>query len=102
MRNLDLTVDDIKRAVFLYGKPVPYLQGRMTRHKPLEENSLARLQLALPVELHNKRLELYIDIFHFKQCQFLLMESGKIQYVEVKDFFSQRIENLIHLVTNEI
>ena len=102
LRNCDVNTDDIKRALYLYGEPVPYLQGRMTRRKPLKDDPLARLQSPLPAELHEKRIELYIDIFHFKQCQFILMESDRIKYVEIKDVYNQRMDNLIRLVLNEI
>ena len=102
LKNCDVTIDDIKRAVYLYGEPVPYLQGRMTRRRPLKDDPLSRLQTPLPLELHEKRIELYIDIFHFKKCQFLLMESGRIKYVEIKDVFNQKMENLIRMVINEI
>ncbi len=62
LRNCDLTFDDIKRAVFLYGKPVPYLQCKMTRRRPLKDDPLSRLKTSLPMELHDKRLYLYIDV----------------------------------------
>ena len=95
VRNLDLTVDDIERTVHLYGEPTPYLQGRMTRQKLLKDNSLARMQLALLVKLHNKLIELYLGIFHFKQCQFLFLKSGRVKYVDIKDVYSQKMENFI-------
>ena len=31
--NIDVNVDDIKRAVHLYGIPSAYLKGRMTRRR---------------------------------------------------------------------
>ena len=41
LKNCDVTIDDIKRAVYLYGEPVPYLQGRMTRRRPLKDDPLS-------------------------------------------------------------
>ena len=102
LKNCDVTVDDIKRSVILYGEPVPYLQGRMTRKRPLRDDPLSRLLSPLPLELHEKRIELYVDIFHFQKCQFLLMESGRIKYVEIKDVFNQKMENLVRMVVQEI
>ena len=40
----------------------------MTRRRPLKDDPLSRIQTCLPMALHDKRLELYIDIFHFKGC----------------------------------
>ena len=41
LRNCDITVDDIKRVSDLFGEPVPFLKGRMTRRRPLKDNPLA-------------------------------------------------------------
>ena len=102
LKNCDLTVDNVTRSIILYGEPVPYLQGRMTRSKPIRDDPLSRLQLTLPHKLHEKRIELYIDIFHFMGCQFLLQESSIIKYVDVDDVFNQKIENLIRLIIKVI
>jgi len=82
-RNIDVTFDDIKRAVHLYGIPTPYLRGRTTRRRPLKHDPLENFQEPLPLELHDKRLELYIDIFKFAGVYFLLMESSRVKYVSI-------------------
>ena len=102
LRNCDLTVHDAKQAIFLYGEPVLYLQGCMTRRRPLKDNPLSRLQTPFPLELHEKRIELYIDIFHFMGCQFLLQESSRVKYVDIDDVFNQKMDKLIRLVLNAI
>ena len=100
--NIDVTVDDIKRAVYLYGIPTPYLRGRATRRRPLKHDPLDNLKDPLPIELHEKRLELYIDIFKFAGVYFLLMESSRVKYVSIEDIESQKMAELIPLVQEEI
>ena len=102
LRNCDLTVDDIKQTAFLYGEPVPYLQGSMTRRRPLKDDPLSCLQTPLPMELHDKRLELYIDIFHSQGCQFLLMESSRVKYEDIDDVLNEKMPNLIRMVQNVV
>jgi len=54
------------------------------------------------MELHDKRLVLYIEIFNFQRCQFLLMESSKVKYVDIDDVFNQKMPNLFRMVQNVI
>jgi len=93
-QNIDVTVDDIKRAVHLYGIPTPYLRGRTTRRRPLKHDSLENFQEPLPLEL--------IDIFKFAGVYFLLMESSRVKYVSIEDIESQTMTALIPLVQAEI
>ena len=34
INNSQITVDDVNRGELIYGPPVPYIQGHMTRKKP--------------------------------------------------------------------
>ncbi len=101
-RNIDVTVDDIKRAAHLYGIPTPYLRGRAARRRPLKHDPLENLKDPLPIELHDTHLELYIDIFKFAGVYFLLMESSLVKYVSIEDIESQTMTPLIPLVQAEI
>ena len=99
--NIDLTVDDIKRADYIYGKPVPLCKGNMTRQSPTSHEIMA--QEPFPHELHDKRIDLYMDIFHFGGCLLFMIESGHIYYVEIYSIISERLESsIIPLVKKEI
>ena len=116
IRNCDVTVDDIKRMLKLFGVPTAYIRGRMTRRKPLKHDPLENLQEPLPVELDDKRVEqeplpvelddkrveLFIDLFKFASIYFMLQESSRIKYVQIDDIESQTMASLIPLVIREI
>ena len=95
IQHLDLTADDIRRAVFIYGEAVPYLQGRMTNRRPLKANPIAKPQQPLPSTLHETRLDLYLDIFTFQGCQFLLIESSRVKFLDVYDVMSAKLEDIV-------
>ena len=90
--NFNITIDDIKRSVDLYGVPTPYLHGYMTRRCPLKHDPLDHLQEPLPIELHDKRIELYMDLFKFLGVYFMLMESARIKYVQIDDIQRQTMK----------
>ena len=95
-------VDDIKRALTLFGEPTACLRGKMTRRKPLPHDTLEFVQQPLPIQLHDKRLELYVDLFKFAGTWFIIMESSRIKYIEIEVATSQTIEHMIQHITNEI
>ena len=42
----------------------------------MQHDTLAHIQEPLPIELHDKSIELYMDIFKFAGVYFLLIESA--------------------------
>ena len=102
IRNADVTVDDIKRALTLFGEPTACLRGKMTRRRPLSHDTLEFVQQPLPIQLHDKRVELYVDLYKFAGTWFIIMESSRIKYIDIEVATSQSIEHLIQHVTNEI
>ena len=102
IRNVDVTVDDIKRALILYGEPTACLKGKMTRRRPLSHDTMDFLQQPLPIQLLDKRVELYIDLYKFAGVWFIIMESSRIKYIEIEVATSQTIEHIIEHVTHEI
>lgn len=76
IRNADVTVDDIKRALTLFGEPTACLRGKMTRRRPLPHDTLEFVQQPLPIQLHDKRVELYVDLYKFAGTWFIIMESS--------------------------
>ena len=68
----------------------------------MKYDSLDHLQEPLPIELNDKRLELFMDIFNFCGVQFLLMESSRVKYVEIVPINSQSIVTLVPIVRKSI
>ena len=67
------------------------------KHDPLDN-----LKEPLPLELNDKRLELYIDIFKFAGVCFLLMESNGVKHISIEYIESQTMTALIPLIQAEI
>ena len=102
IRNVNINVDDIKRAIHLYGIPAPCLKGKMKRRRPLSHDTLDFLQQPLPVEIHEKRVELYVDIFKFGGIHFMLIESSRIKYIDVESVTSQAMASIVPIVQKVI
>ena len=75
-----------------------YLKGRMTRRRPLKHDTLDSIHEPLPVNLHDKRLEMYIDIFKFGGLHFLLMESSRVKYVDIEYVASQAMVHIVPIL----
>lgn len=45
IKNIDISVRDIEKAVEIYGEPVPTLKGNMTRATPLNHDILENIDL---------------------------------------------------------
>ena len=74
----------------------------MTRRRPLKHDTMDYIRDPLPIELHDKRLELYIDKFKFGGVHFLLMESSQIRYIDIESVGSQAMTNLVPIVQKTI
>ena len=62
IRIIEVTLDDIKRSVKLYGEPIQCLREKINRRRPLQgcplsHDTLDFLQQPLLVELYDKRVE---------------------------------------------
>ena len=82
--NSKVTVDDAKRAVYIYGLEVASLKGKDTRRKPERINNA-------------KRVELPISIIDFHLTTFLAADYMIIQHIS----FLYSISNNINLRTAE-
>jgi len=60
------------------------------------------LQQPLPVEIYDKRVELYIDIFKLGGIHFMQIESGRFKYIDVESVTSQAMASLVPIVQKVI
>ena len=98
IRNIDITIDDIKRALVLYGEPTQCIRGKLTRRRPLPHDTMEFLQQPLPIELYDKRIELFLDLFKFAGTWFIIIESSRIKYVDIDVMSGQGLEHIIKQV----
>ena len=91
--NCDISVDDITRASDIYGEPIATLKGKMTRKSPQSHDDL--VAKPLPKELHEKRIDLYVDVFFTAGQAFLLTKSGRINFYTVDALKTQKMTDLL-------
>ena len=94
--NCPITVDDINRAEAIYGKPVPLLQGKMTRVTPSSPVKSKSLPLPSCVFEHHMEIHLYIDIFYVNGMPFFHTKSGKLNFLSVQYLSSRRLTEIIN------
>ena len=58
--------------------------------------------MLLPAEIHNKRINLFIDIFKIAGVKFFICESSRIQYVEIYSILSRSLDKIALLLEREI
>ena len=63
-----MAVDDVCRSVHAHIEPVPQLKGRRTWGSTKSHNIL--VQMKLPPELYDTRIDLYVDIVKTKGARF--------------------------------
>jgi hypothetical protein len=85
INNTATTADDINRAVQIYGKPLPILEGKMTRPKAsIVKANLKRAPLPISIKTKFQDIHLYVDFFFVNKMAFLLTKSGKLDFLTVE------------------
>ena len=77
--NANITVDDINRAIAIFGKPEPLHKGTMTRQHPITHR-IERVPLPLPISQHHKQVQLYVDFLFVNRIPFIYTISDKLKY----------------------
>ena len=89
LKNCKVTVEDVDRAEYIYGKPTPTLQGKMTNSKQRTKN-IVRTQPPHGLTKEQCRVNLYIDIMYVNRIPFLLCKSDDIVNHRKVFFLSSR------------
>ena len=100
LNNCNVTVDDINRADIIYGPAKPTLEGKMTRLHP-SKCKVKRVPLPLPISIHHKEVELYIDFFYVNGYPFFITKSSKVNFITAEyctSRFKQQIINKLETV----
>ncbi len=84
IKNTDVTIEDINRGEFIYGPPVPQLQGKMTkRHPTTPVIQQHLLTLPKPISDHHSNIKLCVDFFYVNGTPFLHTISRNVQFRSV-------------------
>ena len=92
IKNLPITVDDIKTAEMIFGEDIGMLKGKTVRHKPLPVSSD---YVEVPKELINnhQNVTLCVDIMNINGLSFLTTISRKIMYRTTEFIPSQSVKD---------
>ena len=77
INNCDVTVDNINRGELIYGPLTPYLQGHMTRRKPVVHKKIEKISLPPIIKLTHPALSLSIDFFYVNKNMFFTLNQIK-------------------------
>ena len=78
--NSKVTVDDTKRAVYIYGLEVASLKGKDTRRKPVRINNVKRVELPRSIIDFHLTIFLAVDYIKIQCIPFLHIISNNIKF----------------------
>ena len=78
--NSKVTVDDAKRAVYIYGLEVASLKGKDTRRKPVRINNDKRVELPRSIIDFHLTIFLAVDYIKIQSIPFLHIISNNIKF----------------------
>jgi uncharacterized membrane protein len=79
IRNCPVTVDDAKRAIFIYGTDPGSLQGKPSRTPAEYVPTLTTIALPDELMLHHRTVTLCIDIFYVNKLMFFQSLSRRLK-----------------------
>ena len=93
--NSAVTVDDINRGEIIYGPPVPYIQGHMTRTKPPIHDKIEKVALPLMIKQHHANVSLSMDFFYVNGHIFFHTKSHKVDFITAQYCLSRSLRTII-------
>ena len=92
--NCKVTLDDIARAEFIYGTPLPILKGKMTRSSPKYKPPTLAI-LPPHIKQHHSNIELYVDFLFVNKLPFLHTKSRHINFLTIQQLKSRSKNEII-------
>ena len=92
--NCKVTLEDVDRAEFIYGTPLPILKGKMTRPSPKYKPPTLAI-LPPHIKQHHSNIELYVDFFYVNQLPFLHTKSRHVNFLTVQQLKSRSKNEII-------
>jgi hypothetical protein len=96
--NCNVTIDDITRAHFIYGTPLPLLKGKMVRKNPTKAN-FSKVPIPAPILQFHKNVQLYMDFFFVNTIPFLHTKSKNINFSSIQPCKSRSKSQIIEGIT---
>ena len=93
--NCPVTVDDAKRAVLIYGPPIPSLKGKTSQNAPKPLPNFIRQQIPAPILDAHKEVVLSIDNFFVNGNKFLHSISRKIKFRTITSISNRLTKTLV-------
>lgn len=102
INNCNITADDINRAELVYGPAVPYIQGHMTRKRPLVHNKVEKIPLPPMIAKHHTNIALYMDFFYVNGNIFFVSRSGKVDFFTSQYCTSRSLKTIMTVLDSII
>ena len=83
IRNSMVTLADIDRAEFIFGTPIPLIQGKMVR-SPNPRERIPRVSIPPSILIHHRDVILHIDFFFVNKVPILHTKSEGINFLTVQ------------------
>ena len=80
LKNCNTTIDDVLRAEYIFGTPVPLIKGKATRPPSTPSYNLQKVNIPLPILQHHSNIDLFVDFMYVNRIPFLHTVSSKIGY----------------------
>jgi len=104
-RDSPVTTDNVKRAVFIYGRDVSNLQGRATRPRPQPLRDMTSSMIHLPptIQAFHSAIQLSIDVMFVQTIPFVTTISNEsYQFRTVEPIFKPNKDDLTKCIDNVI
>ena len=75
-RNSPVTTDDVKRAIYIYGKDTAFLQGKSTRNKASSIHPISIIPLPHTIQDAHRNIQLSVDYIYIQGIAMLHTTSG--------------------------
>ena len=95
INNSQITVDDVNRGELIYGPPVPYIQGHMTRKKPPMHEKIEKIPLPLMIQQHHSNIALAMDFFYVNGNIFFHTKSNKVDFTTAQYCTSRSLRSIM-------
>jgi hypothetical protein len=105
--NCNVTPEDAKRALAIYGPDVSTLKGKTTKHKGAHIPSFQRVNIPAPILEHHRNITIGIDFMYINSNPFFHSISRNLQFCTIasmtsrlKNTMLQEVNVVIKLYTN--